>query len=52
VLLRLLARRRGAAWCALGMVVVGLFLVAQVIVASLDLTVLGRCSTTCSRRSF
>src|SRR3954447_20558665 len=43
VLLRLLGKTRGAGMVrGLGMVVVGLFLVAQVIVASLDLTVLGR----------
>lgn len=43
VVLRLLGKTRGAGMVrGLGMVVVGLFLVAQVIVASLDLTVLGR----------
>ena len=42
-LLRFLGRTRGAGMVrGLGMVVVGLFLVAQVIVVSLDLTVLGR----------
>src|SRR5262245_5046716 len=43
VVLRLLGKTRGAGMVrGLGMVVVGLFLVAQVIVASLELTVLGR----------
>jgi diadenylate cyclase len=42
-LLRFLGRTRGAGMVrGLGMVVVGLFLAAQVIVVSLDLTVLGR----------
>jgi diadenylate cyclase len=43
ILLRLLGKTRGAGIVrGLGMIVVGLFLVAQVIVASFDLTVLGR----------
>src|SRR5213078_949316 len=43
VLLRLLGKTRGAGMVrGLGLVVVGLFLVAQVIIASFDLTVLGR----------
>jgi diadenylate cyclase len=42
-LLRLLGRSRGAnAVRGLGLIVVGLFLVAQVVIASFDLTVLGR----------
>ena len=43
LLLRLLGRTRGAGMVrALALIVVGLFLVAQVVIASFDLTVLGR----------
>jgi diadenylate cyclase len=43
LLLRLLGRTRGASVVrGLGLIVVGLFLVAQVVIASFDLTVLGR----------
>ena len=43
VLLRLLGKTRGAGIVrGLGLIVVGLFLVAQVVIASFDLTVLGR----------
>ena len=43
LILRLLGKTRGAGIVrGLGLVVVGLFLVAQVIIASFDLTVLGR----------